>query len=546
MSTTSGLSITRDATEAALAAAEPGGSIWIMAGLPYRADSTKTGAASATSDLGVDGLVPAGEANLRHFGAPQNGLATDSPALQRAMTVMGGLSPIGGVIKTSGLVYSTDTVQIGSESRLDFGKSFVSLNASSVNFGMGWQTASIVSNPEIIGGQMIMAGTNSVAFAVGYASQPLFRDIGLTMQSAGQTGFRIVADDTPLSPYYGVMDNIRVSGNGTPGAGQTAIVMEPKPVLGSISVNRWVINNIRHIAAVDVGLDIRGVDGIVFNNVNLEGCYKNAIRFGYDNRSCTATVTTGGQIGGFTASGLTAYDLDPSGTIRIISGPNAGESMVVSSIDFASGVVIFPYGFPYKFTAGDQFIYTEAKARGVEMTNVTYEGSAYNETFVEFTAGSRSCRVRPSFITMPTGKVFTRAVEDMSNTIAERYEVYSFEATLSSIDGVEWLTPANTSTNAGGVMPSIGGWIDAVIVTGEVRGPNTPGEIQIDVFANSVDQNLPVKLTQDNPVDSRRIRKELLPSQMIGMDDHLKVRATKSGMTLSEHVRVEVHIGYGG
>lgn len=546
MTSTPGLSIARNASEAALAATEPNGTKWFLGGLLYRVDSAKTGTASATNDLGVDGLVPAGEADLGHFGAPQNGLLSDSPALRRAMAVLGALSPVGGVVKASGLVYGTEVVELADETRLDFGKSLVSLNAPTKNFGIGWQTDDIVSNPEIIGGQMVMYGVGSVAFAVNHTSQPLFRDIGLSLLSAGQTGFQIVASDAPLSPYYGVIDNIRITGNATPNAGQIAIVMEPKPVLGSISVNRWVVSNIRHIAAVDTGLDLRGVDGIVFNNINLEGCYKQAIRFGFNNRSCTVTVTTGGQIGGFVATGLAAYDLDVAGTIIITSGRNAGESMIVQSIDFTSGVVTFPNGFPYKFSVGDQFVYTEAKARGVEMTNVTYEGSAYGETFVEFTAGSRSCRVRPSFITMGTGKIFTRAVEDMTNTVAVRYEVFSFEATLSSTDGVEWLTPVHLSTNAGGVTLPEGGWIDAVIATAEVRGAGTPGEIQIDVFAASVNQNLPVKLTEDRPTQGRRIRKELLPQQFLGTNDHLKVRATKTGMTLSEHVRVEVYVGYSG
>ncbi|MEQ5870254.1 SGNH/GDSL hydrolase family protein [Sagittula sp. NFXS13] len=75
---------TRDAATAAALAGFPDGSIGLIGGLAYRADSTATGAASATADLLVDGLVPDGFVRDRHFGATGDGSSDDSAAIEAA------------------------------------------------------------------------------------------------------------------------------------------------------------------------------------------------------------------------------------------------------------------------------------------------------------------------------------------------------------------------------------------------------------------------------------------------------------------------------
>lgn len=58
----------RNAQAAAMAASLPDGSIVLLAGLPYEVDSSATGSASATNDLGVNGLVPFGVEQPGHYG----------------------------------------------------------------------------------------------------------------------------------------------------------------------------------------------------------------------------------------------------------------------------------------------------------------------------------------------------------------------------------------------------------------------------------------------------------------------------------------------
>lgn len=59
---------TRNIGNATLLAANPDGTIGWMDGLPYEADSTKTGTASATNDISVNGLKPFGKPYADHYG----------------------------------------------------------------------------------------------------------------------------------------------------------------------------------------------------------------------------------------------------------------------------------------------------------------------------------------------------------------------------------------------------------------------------------------------------------------------------------------------
>lgn len=61
----------------------PSGSIVEMGGLSYIVVPFIVGSLSATSDLGVDGLLPYGFYTFEHFGAIGNGVVDDSPAMQR-------------------------------------------------------------------------------------------------------------------------------------------------------------------------------------------------------------------------------------------------------------------------------------------------------------------------------------------------------------------------------------------------------------------------------------------------------------------------------
>lgn len=77
---------TRNAANATIAAAFADNTIVLMGNLFYKVDSSKTGAASCTNDLSVNGLVPFGEVRFEHFGAVGDGTTDDTTAIQAAIS----------------------------------------------------------------------------------------------------------------------------------------------------------------------------------------------------------------------------------------------------------------------------------------------------------------------------------------------------------------------------------------------------------------------------------------------------------------------------
>lgn len=71
----------RNADNSKALAAKPNGTIGWMHGLQYEVDSTATGSASATNDLGVPGLVPFGTVYPEHFGSVGDGVTDDTGSL---------------------------------------------------------------------------------------------------------------------------------------------------------------------------------------------------------------------------------------------------------------------------------------------------------------------------------------------------------------------------------------------------------------------------------------------------------------------------------
>ncbi len=72
----------RNTATATAAAAFPDGSILKIEGLQYLVDSASVGNLSATADLSVDGLVPVGTVDVRHFGADPSGTADATQPLK--------------------------------------------------------------------------------------------------------------------------------------------------------------------------------------------------------------------------------------------------------------------------------------------------------------------------------------------------------------------------------------------------------------------------------------------------------------------------------
>lgn len=508
-----------------------------------------TGAALGGDALAQNAPTPAAEAKpgplrLSDFGAALDGIRPDQAAIQRAIDATEASNPPGGVIRMdNGRLVTTGAIDLKPNVELDFGRALVSLQPrGAYALGIGWAPDAPMTAPVTIRGRsLLLSGENAAAIAIrnGSGAQVLETDIDLT--AAGQTGLRIAANDAPLGPYYGLVDNFRVSGNGKPG--QRGILLEQKPATGAIAVNRWIFSNIRHLATLDIGVDVQGADGVTFSNVNFESCYGRAARFGYASRTATGAVTgAAGRIGGFASAALAGTKLDPTGAVVVLSGANAGESMIVSTLDPRTGEVVFPAPFPHKFAIGDRFVFTECKCRSVTILNATNEGGGgVDEIGFEFLAGARDCRVELAMTTMVGGAYFRREVEDVSNSIARRMETISYWAELDGKPGTVWLPDGHQGLGRGGSVTHGSCWVDAIYVTGE---NGSGGTIAVEVFADSVNQGLTARLTPDSPFNGRRIRKVLKANSFVGTSRHLKVKVTKTGTTAPERLRVDIVLGY--
>lgn len=489
--------------------------------------------------------------SLRDKGARGVSAATDSAALTSAFAAMTARTPRGGlVVPGTRLIKLDGSFAMPRETRLDMTGAVIQASSTSRLFDFGWGTtgtANTVGRGEIVGGRWDLTGSGASFVGIQNAGTARFRDIDLNLLSSNQVGFHLKACNDPHAPYYGNMSDNRVRGNASPGSGQIGYLLEGLPELGSLTINRWTINNASDCAAVDIGWDIRGADGLVLNNINTESCYTSAFRFGATNRSITTTVTTPGATpSSFTATGLIGSTLDQAATIIINSGPNINQSCRIISYDTVTGLVILPPGMPYKFTAGDSFTITEAKARNVGVSNATFEGGTPTAAVVDFTAGALACEVGFRMVSVVDGSLMRRAVADVSNTIARQYDTYVVEKKLTVGGGVENFESDWTASNQGGFVLPRGGWIDAIYVSGFIRGFDTSdGEIEIDVLANgTVVPNVVAKLTRHSPNFGRAVRLTLTNGDFLPAGANIQVRAFKIGMAIAERVQAQIVIGY--
>lgn len=510
------------------------------------------GAAAYSEDQNAIVITP------QRFGAQGDGKADDGAALATALAAIARRPYPGGTIVFPGMKMNlgTSSYAVTDEVDLDLRRTWLAAKPAERLFSYGWDTRGsdhAIARPRVTGGNIRLSGIGRTAFAFQNCDSPLLRDTSIDLLEGTQIGIHVKGLDDPPCPYYGVLDNVRVSGasNPVPGDGRIGILFEALPVPGSIAPNRWIFSNLRHIASVDYGLDIRGAAGMVGSNINLEICYESAIRFGHGARSYTGPVTRliGTGAGGFNVRGLAGTKLDSSGAVIVNTGANAGYSLPVITLDTATGDVILPYGLPYRFAPGDSITYTEMRANSIRFDNVTYEGSAHAEDFVTFAAGARNCRVVTAFLTMGTGNAFQRAIEDISNSIAARHETYFYEMELSPTDGSQWLDPSHMSPVQGGwTIPEGNSWVDSVTITGSVRSPGShEGTIEADVFVNGVSQKLKPRLTHVSPNFAIRVQRSVKTAEFLRPGQPIKILVTKSGgLRVSERVRVAIRVGFVG
>ena len=487
------------------------------------------------------------------FGSPDSA-SNGSAGLTAALAAIAAKSYISGIITTgdAGTLTLAGDFTMTRETRIDMGVTQVNATPTARLFNVGWNTTGSGNNigrPQFYGGVINLYGASTTCFAIQNSGSVTMRDVTINLKANGQTGIHLKAGNSPPSPYYGLIDGLGIRGHAVIGGTQTGLLLEGLPELGSLCVNRWHINNITDCAAMDYGIDIRGADGLCLNNINLESLYSTAMRFGSGCRSYTGAVTTAGAgPGSFIDTGLIGSTLDQAATLNVTSGPNSGESCRITSYNTATGEVILPFRLEEQFTVGNTFVLTEAKARNIKATNVTYEGGTPAAAGFYFTAGALNCEVNIAMSSQVGGNIFQRDIEELSNTIASRYDVFVFEGALTSGSGRQWLDVGYTATNQGGFVLPKGAWIDAVFVSESIRtGTATVGEIDIETYVNGTQvaaATMTPRLTQISPNFARRIRKTLTNADFHAPGSNIQVAANKNSMAIATHVRVEVYVAY--
>jgi hypothetical protein len=297
--------------------------------------------------------------NVADFGAVGDGVVNDTSAVQAAVSAAnsngGDRVEFGsGIYRINGTVNFQGTENI----KVNLGAATLNVYNATSTFDYGWNVTAIgtqAADIQFEGGRIVAKTANDTVFRIQNAYAPIFRDINIKLDANGQTGFYVRGNPSPyIGPYYGVMDNIRVFGNATPGAlqyGMRFFGADPS-FGGSDGVNRWCFSNIRHIAAVDYGLDIVNMHGAVWSNVNLEACYTTGIRFNERAADYSGSVTSAGSNQVITDS---RYVNNGPGSVIMTSGPNSGLSSQV--LVSTSGSITLLQSFPYLFTLGDTYDY---------------------------------------------------------------------------------------------------------------------------------------------------------------------------------------------
>lgn len=472
---------------------------------------------------------------------------TDSEKMTAALTAAGALADTNGVR----IAYGEGTVSLAGDflmhrsTELDFGRALVNHNPSdvSLNFGKGLTAAgATVGEADLRGGRHVIYGAGKTLAHFEHGGFHMVRDMRVSLESANQTAFYVKASAnlTLMGPYNSSMSGLQIRGRGL--AGQRGIVFEGQPVVGSLTPNRWILTDITDIASVAGGMDIRGADGMTVQGVNFEACTDYAIRFGEGNRSYAGTITTGGSSGVITDTGIVALDFDNVATVMVLTGPNAGHS---KRIWYRSGdTIYFLERWPAEFTAGDTFVLTEGKARGISVSGVNIEQNNPTDASVVFKAGALGCQVETVMFTQIGGNLMRREVEDDTNWVGKRRETIWFRGDVAAGDGAVRLGPGADWTR-GGHFVSENCYIDAVEMVTTFRGFGDAGSLEAiaKVSGTSVGAGLRPVANANLGSRHKRVRKTLANADMISPGGNIAVEIVRTASAF-EHVQVGVTLVY--
>ncbi|PTS95968.1 hypothetical protein DBR11_20000 [Pedobacter sp. HMWF019] len=485
-----------------------------------------------------------GGVDPKWFGAKADSITDDTKSLNASinslpqLTSGKGTGDGCGIIELSGAAYKCDNmIQMrGGITVNGYSSEFIS--NGSVGVGFGHNGTSPASNSVINGLRLFMPADNpqAVAISVQNAGWVTIRDSNIVLKGDNQTGIQITGNTNPMGPYYGAINNQRIYGSAKPGSGQTGIKFKMgKANASSPGPNRWTLNGIRGIIAVDTGIDVDATDGLSGTDISLEACYNTAIRLGN-----IPPVYSGG----ISSGGVNTFNINTSaasfvnGSVLVTSGLNQGRSAQITSAKGTTVNTCLGF-FPYPFSSGDNIEIYMPKTRNISFTNVNLETSPL---FVDFQGGASNCIIDTSFRTQSADSIIQRRkIEKIDNVVSSRIIPFVFSGTVPAGTGKVWLETTQGASDKGGFVLPQTGWVDGLFSTGSVRTLGQPGEIKLVPYVSGTPQLDPAFLTPDSPNFGNRVKLIVKANGLNSAGRNLKVQATYTGTTVAEFVKCIVY-----
>ena len=537
-----------------------------VAGERLRAVST----GAQLSNVGGQGFVVANPGvgpSVSLFGAKLD-LTDDTAPIQLALdamasvgTVVGEYTPGGGTVHMEyGEARINGQLEFGSEEYLKLGDAkggVLQCYASDVALSFGWNADGTVgqriSNAGLLGGRVALFTDGATAIGVRGMFGGHFINNEINLRGSNQIGFR-AKGYSGIAPYYTKLDGLEVRG-AVSETGNIGLVFEEDPLSTSAvsrGPNRWNITSIGHMSTIQHGVDIRAADGMTIGQTQVENVTGTGVRFGHrpDGPDYTGSCTAVSANKATMLDSSFAYSTTFANcAVKITSGANAGFCRNLFD-GTTPGSLVFSQSWPYDFTIGDTFEVYKLTALNCGIDRATCETA---DVFVDFAPSAANCYVIPTMVTQQTANyIFKRGIERQDLTISDATVAFELETTIAASTTKKM--GAFAATTRGGHAVGKTAYLDAITITGAVRGPGTVGLITAKVLVNAITEkhdfngaevDFTAVLTPNSPSDYTYVRRSLKNTQTIKPGENIHVELTSSAdLVGTETVKVILHIGY--